>query len=172
MAWSKQGRWAKVAWAAATIVFMLPCTWTHSWRYRVPNPGFFTSPALDRYIPQGTTVLIFPDGFKGRAMYWQAESNFRFAMAGGYIGTQVPRGYATSAAQGALTIVPAYANQQAIAQFLLRHYVGAVIVPVADCPTTAAPYAFLHTQPIITGGVRLYLLRRVKPAAGGLMSHH
>ncbi len=165
MACSQQGRWAKVAWAAATIVFMMPCTWTHSWRYRVPNPGFFTSPALDRYIPQGTTVLIFPDGFKGRAMYWQAESNFRFAMAGGYIGTQVPRGYATSAAQGALANGPDYANQRAIEEFLIHHHVGAVIVPAADWPAATAPYAFLHTQPIISGRVRLYLLRRAKPDA-------
>ena len=168
MAYSRHGRSTKVVWAIATVVVLLPYTWTHRWRYHIPNPGFFSSPALDRYIPRGTTALIFPDGFKGRAMYWQAESNFRFAMAGGYVGTQVPRSYATSVAQAALAIGLAHANQRAIENFLARHHVGAVIVPVADGATGPTPYTFLHTEPIITGGVRLYLLRRAQPAAGPL----
>ena len=168
MAYSQHAWWTKMAWALATVVFMLPCTWTHYWRYHIPNPSFFSSPTLNRYIPQGTTVLIFPDGFKGRAMYWQAESNFRFAMAGGYIGTQVPRSYATALAGQALATGSDHGDQRPIERFLARHHVRAVLVPLADWPTTAAPYTFLHAKPIIAGGVRLYLL----PQAGGMVGHH
>lgn len=170
MAFSRQGRRVKMVGAMVAVVVMLPCTWTHHWQCHIPNPRFFCSQKLKRYLPQGATVLIFPDGLKGRAMYWQAESKFRFAMAGGYVGTQVPRSYATSVAQEALAIGPDHANQRSIENFLVRRHVSAVLVPMVDWPTAAAPYAFLSARPVVAGGVRLYLLGPAKPGLTPLRS--
>ncbi len=87
-------RWRMGA-AMAAIIFLLPNTGGGYWKAHFHTPRIFAHVA---FLPQAVHqngVLIFPFGYRGWSMLWQAESHFAFPMVDGYTGT-VPGKYAKS----------------------------------------------------------------------------
>ena len=151
--WQPSTRWAV---AVFTLLSILPSLGS-SREYELN--AFFSQGLYRRYLTEGDTVLILPYGSNGPGMLWQAESDFYFKMAGGYLGS-VPAEYS------AWPIVPAliadapnilgYADQ--FKAFLSAHDVRAVIVSQAQYPRYANLGAALGVKPEKIGGVTLFKL--------------
>ncbi|MGH9044416.1 MAG: hypothetical protein ACRDVP_06235 [Acidimicrobiales bacterium] len=89
--------WSRAATAVALAVVLLPIV--PSWPYRAyPTsvPAFFHSSQVRR-IPVGGVVLTYPYPSSDNAdgMLWQAVSDMRFKLMGGYALTRAPNGAAT-----------------------------------------------------------------------------
>lgn len=75
--------------AAAGIVATLPNLQLAQWSSDVPRPRFFAEGRYERYMPEGSTALVFPYGPAGWSMLWQAEAAFSFRIVGGHFGLRV-----------------------------------------------------------------------------------
>ncbi len=63
-----------------------------AWASNTNVPSFFTDSAYRACLDPGETILPLPIG-QGSAMLWQAEDDFRFNMAGGYIEQYIPSAF-------------------------------------------------------------------------------
>jgi hypothetical protein len=68
--------------ASIAVVALVPAFWHHPPTYSPPQPAFFTT-GLYKSCLTGETVALFPHD--GDANILQAESGFRFRVAGGYL---------------------------------------------------------------------------------------
>ncbi len=75
-----------IAWALPLLAMaaLLPAFWRTDFRMHPERWAFFTDGAY-KCFPQNENVAVFPFGFWGNSMLWQAESGFWFRMAGGYL---------------------------------------------------------------------------------------
>ena len=67
------------------VVALWPAVGRNYWRGVPAVPKLFTSGGERRLISARDVVLALPAGSKGQSMIWQADSNLRFQMVGGYI---------------------------------------------------------------------------------------
>jgi hypothetical protein len=74
--------WALPALAVAALV---PAVWRADYRMHPERWAFFTTGFYKTCIPRNENVAIFPFGFWGSSMLWQAETGFWFRMAEGYL---------------------------------------------------------------------------------------
>jgi hypothetical protein len=78
------------------VAALVPSVWRTSDASYVPahphRPAFFTAALYKHCIPRGETLAIFPFGFGGDSMVWQAETDFWFRLASD--GLQAPTRYA------------------------------------------------------------------------------
>ncbi len=91
----RRGRLVALALAAVALFPLLP-----AWPYlSVPAsvPSFFTTTAVDRVVPAGSVVAIYPVPREAddQAMLWQAVSGMRFRQLGGFIIARGPDGTAS-----------------------------------------------------------------------------
>lgn len=67
------------------VAALVPAVWQSSFRtpalWKPDRPAFFTDAAYKTCIPRNETIAIFPFGFFGDSLLWQAESDFWFRMA-------------------------------------------------------------------------------------------
>ncbi len=84
-------RWLLPALAALAIVPNLNgAVWMTAYQVQ----PFFTDSSYRGCLDPGETILPLPIG-QGEAMLWQALSQFRFKMAGGYVGPYIPQSFRT-----------------------------------------------------------------------------
>ena len=139
--------------AAAAIISILPA----------PVPAaeatlpFFTRQMYRQYLTQGETIMFLPFGYNGEAMKWQAQSDFYFRAAGGYLSV-IPPEYAAWPMVPALLAerpyAPDYAEQ--FKAFIASHGATAVIVPESEFAPYAKLCATLATLPTRVGGVLIF----------------
>ena len=67
------------------VAFLVPAFWQDDFRHPVQRWAFFTDGLDKQCIPEGETVAAFPWSATGPFMLAQAESGFRFRIAGGYL---------------------------------------------------------------------------------------
>ena len=93
--WARDSpRRAAIGVSLAAVLFLVPAPGQGNWRLHPNRPALFGDPALlDACLPRGENVLIFPFGPRGHSMLWQAESGFRFRMAGGYLRPDAPESF-------------------------------------------------------------------------------
>ena len=72
------------------IVAIVPSLWNAAWRQTLPRPAFYTNRLYQTCLAPNETVLLLPLPHWTGAMVWQAESDFAFRMADGYISQKVP----------------------------------------------------------------------------------
>ena len=121
---------------------------------------FFTQRIYRTYLSSDETVMFLPFGYNGDSMRWQAQSNFFFRLAGGYL-SLIPPEYQgwpiVTALLAEKPYIPGFGDQ--FKAFLMAHGVGAVIVP----ETEYAPYerlcATLAVTPVDAGGALLFRLQ-------------
>jgi hypothetical protein len=75
---------------ALAILSLVPAVWRADYRLLPERWSFFSEGLYRLCIPKGETVAIFPFGFWGSSMLWQAESDFWFDQAGGYLRPEPP----------------------------------------------------------------------------------
>jgi hypothetical protein len=89
--WSARARGlATVALPLLAVAALVPAVWRADYRMLPERWGFFSDGLYRICFPKGERVAIFPFGFWGSSMLWQAESDFWFDQAGGYLLPQPP----------------------------------------------------------------------------------
>ncbi|HWB21514.1 MAG TPA: hypothetical protein VG652_01350 [Gaiellaceae bacterium] len=74
------------------VAALVPAVW-HPYYYSHPERWAFFTDGSYKCIPPNETLAIFPYGFWGDSMLWQAETGFRFRMAEGYLRYTPPASY-------------------------------------------------------------------------------
>ena len=159
--WAAAGsapRLARAILPALAVVAIAPSLWNSEWHEHPSRPAFFSSGTYVKCLVPGENVLVLPFPYWSGAMLWQAESNFDFRLADGYIST-VPTGlpdYAY-AEQLATTNEPG-GDWRPLVKLARDQDVTMILVPAghgASWNTLLAPV----TTPAEIGGVYLYSLR-------------
>ena len=150
---------------ALAIVATLPYPGLGTWSRPYAVPPFFTDAAYRRCLAPGETILPLPVNAAGDADLWQAVSDFRFAMAGGYLTEGPPAGFVTSKAVKWIAFGnPVRAAQaQLLRDYIRDKHVAAVVVDPSQSRNWAAALDRIATRRAV-GGVLLY--RIAGPASG------
>jgi hypothetical protein len=160
--WAATGsvpRLARLTLPVLAVVAIAPSLWNSAWHEHPLRPAFFTSGTYDKCLAPGENVLVLPFPNWSGAMLWQAESNFHFRLADGYIST-VPKGLPDYhyAHRLAATNEPGY-DWRPLVKLARDQRATMILVPggahSARWTTLLAPV----TTPTEIGGVYLYSLR-------------
>ena len=161
---ARPGRGAAVRWvvAGAGVLALLPSFNGPYWNGEASSTPLFEDGTYKRYIRSGDVVLTFPV-LGGEGMEWQANTDFYFRQAGGYLSAEVPgeawndpvmRNLVGPTGKGP---IPREQLPAAIRDFLERHHVTAVILD----RTKAGPWEpildELHMQKDVVSGTVIYL---------------
>ncbi len=87
--WIARGGAARVALPVLAVLALVPTLGPGTWRFTPEQPSFFAG-AYRSCLARGETVLVIPYGYTGSQMLWQAQTDFYFRMAGGYISLDPP----------------------------------------------------------------------------------
>jgi hypothetical protein len=82
-----------IALPALAMLALMPAFWKADYRTTPERWPFFTRSYYKICFPRNENVLVFPYGFWGNSMLWQAESGFWFRMAEGYVQPKPPAYY-------------------------------------------------------------------------------
>ena len=160
--------------AALGILFLLPnFSLQRLWRINPHVPAFVKNRVYTQYLYRNENVLLLPVEWTGRNVFRQAESNFYFRIAGGYLGPPPPRMTQNPVMQACMDggQTPQLAKQ--VWPFIRHAHIGAVIISASDAKSFQWLLSCLHVHPITTHGVELYLLRpriQAHSAPGAIMS--
>ena len=83
--------WVRAALVAAAVVSLLPAVSRDLWSTTPARAAFFTDEIYRTCLRPDETVLIPSAAFMD-ATLWQVESDFRFRLALGYLGSDFPEG--------------------------------------------------------------------------------
>jgi hypothetical protein len=84
--WTASHRgWSARIMPVLAVAALVPAVWQSDYRMVPERWPFFTDGLYRNCIPRNENVAIFPYGFWGNSMLWQAESGFWFRMAEGYL---------------------------------------------------------------------------------------
>lgn len=83
---------ARIALTALAIVMVVPSLWLNVWHEHPYRPAFFTQGLYRACLKADDNVLMLPFPIRSDAMLWQAEAQFAFHMANGYVNTNAPAG--------------------------------------------------------------------------------
>jgi hypothetical protein len=96
--WSSSGaapRWLRVALPVAAVLALAPALQRGNWFLHPQRPELFAHPGLlARCIAKNENLLIYPYGYLGDSMLWQAENDYRFRMAEAYLRPGAPDTFA------------------------------------------------------------------------------
>lgn len=85
-------RAARLALTGLAIVTIVPSLWLNVWHEHPYRPAFFTQGTYRTCLEPDDNVLMLPFPIRSDAMLWQAEAEFAFHMANGYVNTRAPTG--------------------------------------------------------------------------------
>ena len=138
------------------VLGLVPAFWHTDYRLLPERWPFFTQGQYKECIPRGETVAVFPYGFWGDSMLWQAETGFRFRMAGGYLRYTPPKAYLADPTVFKLTYEytndPKRPTMTELLGFARRHRVGRILsVEIHAYPDGTQMHSFGVLQ--LDGGV-------------------
>ena len=155
------GRWLV---AGVGVVALLPTFSGSYWSGKVTATPFFDQGTYKRYIKRDEIVLAFPLQ-SGDSMVWQANSDWYFRMASGYISAEIPPEFWQDPVahnllgpDGSGPIAPEHLPA-AFRDFLDRHHVGAVVFQSSPGAWWEDVLDQLHFPKERIGGVVLYRVR-------------
>lgn len=152
-------RWLRWGLAVLALLAILPNVTSNVWARQVPVPPLLASGAYSRYLTPGETVWVV-DLRHSRQMIWQAETDFSFRLAGGFLGV-TPPGLNPPAEQAQLgTGSVSGATVTGIRSFLHSHRVGAVLVAEEPAATIRMLAQATGAAGIRHGGVTVFQLTR------------
>ena len=123
---------ARVVLPALAVAALVPAVWRPDFRSLPQRWPFFTRGLYKVCVPRNENVVIFPYGFRGDAMLWQAESGFWFRMAEGYLTPKPPPPFIDDRLEQKLTYTYELAGPAQILGFAQRKHVGRVLSTVID----------------------------------------
>jgi hypothetical protein len=159
---ARPGRGAAFRWvvAGAGVLALVPSLTGPYWNGTASTP-FFKDGDYKRYIRPNEIVLTFPF-LAGDGMAWQAETDFYFRQANGYISAEVPpefwqdpvvRNLLSAGGEG--TVPPSKLNA-AIRDFLVRHHVGVVMLDRTRAGWWEGTLDQQHFEKHVDGPIVLY----------------
>ena len=156
LAWhGGRARWAL---AAAALLFVLPDVGNTIWRTPLSDPGLFAdASAHEAVIGERDSVLTVPAW--GANMRWQANSDFDFRMAAGYVGAFPPSYQRYPAWHMILSgrLRPGYARE--LRRFVRDKGVTVVLQDTRYDEPWSTMFGTLGVRPRQVGGVLVYRLR-------------
>jgi hypothetical protein len=161
------GRWAL---ALVGVVALLPTFSGSNWSGKATAAPFFDDGTYKRYIQRNEIILGFPMQ-SGDHMVWQADSDYYFRMASGYISAEVPPDFWRDPVVGNMLsgdgagAIPREHLPAAVRDFLDRHQVGAIVVEPSLAPWWEGVLDELHLRKDEIGGIILYRVERSAPYA-------
>jgi hypothetical protein len=162
--------WVPWVVAGAGVLTLLPTFSSSYWNGKATATPFFDDGTYKRYIGRDEIVLVFPMQ-SGDAMVWQANSDWYFRMASGYISAEVPPevwddpvGLSLLSPTGVGPIAPENLPA-AVRDFLDRHQVAAVIVDLTAAPFWEGVLDQIQLRKDVIGGVVVYRVARSVPYA-------
>ncbi len=106
---SERRRWLAIGLPALAVLALAPRLGAGHWKETPVRPRFFAD-GYRQCLVKGDTVFALPFGSNGDSMLWQAESGFRFRLAGGYVSPLRPDRYEQNALFPALFLGQIPAN--------------------------------------------------------------
>jgi hypothetical protein len=134
-----------------------------AWTSSASVPAFFTSSVYRDCLDPGENILPLPIG-QGSAMLWQAKSQFRFTIAGGYVGPHIPSSFTAPGLRDisvGLHLGPDEANN--VRAFIDANHVTTAVVAGYEYPFFSGALNTLAT-PKFSGGVVLYHFESAPPS--------
>jgi hypothetical protein len=164
-------RWVRVVLPALAVLALLPDLGVDRWSSTPGGPAFITDGTYRSCLRPGENTLILPFGGRGNSMLWQAETDFRFRMASGYVSAVPPEEFRHPAAVEAIATygeLPA-GDVAALREYLRLKQVSVILVeqgPVSDWVAGVLHYRPNHwpgllrgiAEPESIGGVLVYRL--------------
>jgi hypothetical protein len=151
-------RWARIALPSLAVLALLPRVGSTEYHHAPDNPPFFAD-RLDRVcLRPGENVLVLPYGKNADALLWQAETGFRFRMAGGYVSNEVPRPYQLVAVHQLAANNPPSGGARDLLALAHAMGVGTILVEARH----SEPWRSLLTRvarPRLLGGMLVYPLQ-------------
>jgi hypothetical protein len=164
----RRGAWARWLVAGLGVVALLPTFGGSYWSGKATDTPFFADGTYKRYIKRDEILLPFPL-LSGDSMVWQADSDWRFRMASGYLSAEIPPDFYSDPVMSNLlsptgtgAIAPAELPL-AIRDFLDRHQVDAVVFDSATRGWWEGVLDRMRLHKSEIGGVVLYRLERRAP---------
>jgi hypothetical protein len=143
--------------AIIAILFLIPSFQLSRYpRYQNDKtPVFFSTPLYKQWIKPRSTLLILPYGYLGSNTYYQAQTNYYFKLAGGYLGI-LPKAYASSLTMNLFNGQVKKIPFNAFKEMLHNKNVRDVIVLDKVYTKWRALLQPLHVVPTHVGGVWVY----------------
>ncbi len=151
-------RWIRWALVAVAVLSILPDTGAHIWTSGFSIPAFIRAGTFTRYLEPGETAVVIAPG-RQQQMYWQADADLYFRLAGGYVGG-IPPDFVDAPFEQRLAAGDfGTADAAQLRRFVADHDVGAVLVAPGMTDVEVA-LEELMGPPIRAGDVALF---RVPP---------
>jgi hypothetical protein len=139
----------RVGLSALAVIALFPRPNSYAWITSPANPRFITDRSYQRCLHHGENTIVLPFGAEGNSMLWQAESNFWFRLAGGYLSPVIPDAFAR------FRIVHRGAPATAADVLSLARAKGARAI-VVDQSAGGRWRSLLPGRPAAVGGVLVY----------------
>jgi hypothetical protein len=153
-------RWLLPPLAVAALV---PWPGSHGFTTGYSVPAFFTDGVYQACLDPGETVLPLPYR-SGNALLWQAERDFRFDLAGGDVGPDIPALFEQPSGVPFLAQQSLGVNDAGVLRaFLAGKGVTSIVVDANDANSYAGAVDQL-APPQVVGGVYLYHLTPDAPS--------
>ncbi len=151
--WTARRRGAlAIALPALAMLALMPAFWRADYRAKPERWPFFTQGLYKICFPRNENVIIFPYGFWGNSMLWQAESGFWFRMAEGYLKPKPPAYYLRDPVVQELTYTFDTPSADQILAFARAKHVSRVLsVQIYVQPSGKAMHRFGAVQ--VLGGL-------------------
>jgi hypothetical protein len=163
---TRRSGWLRWLLPALAVLAIVPNPTSDNWTAGYLLPAFFTGSAYRDCLDPGERILVLPIG-QGSAMLWQAESDFRFNMAGGYVGPYIPQSFLHPASMYYVTVgnhlEPGQTN--IVRAFIATKHLTSVVVAQFEDRFFTALNNLAKSQTL--GGVDLYHFGKAPPSCTG-----
>ena len=155
--WAASSATGRIVLPALAVIALFPTLGAGTWRLTPDQPSFFAG-AYRTCLARNENVLVIPYNYTGSQMLWQAQSDFYFRMAGGYLSTEIPPLFAGWAVVRLINDhVP---NGGAADVLALAKLTGVSTILVEESDPTPWAAALASIKPRVSvGGMYVYGLR-------------
>ncbi len=160
--------WLRYLLPALAVASVAPNLWHSGLATSYSVPPFFTDSLYRACLDPGETVLPFPMRGTSTALLWQADDGFRFNLAGGDIGPDIPAQFfePSSVAPVAGGLPLGVPDGGILRRFLAGKNVTSIVVD-GNVANSYAGAVDQVASPQVVGGVYLYHLTKDAPSCPG-----
>lgn len=124
-------------------------------------PSFIASGQYKQYIEPGSTVVVISTHIGNAGLLWQADSDFYFRLAGGYLNEAIA---SSSMPLPVIELLTHGMNQPDVNQFrsfVRAAKISAILVQDGSMHAWSAIFTSMHMRYVRVGGITLYRTNRI-----------